>query len=439
MTEASVESRPAPGRSRGRGVAFAAAYLGWVLDGYETYALVLIGSQLVAELVGPHASPLYFGGLLAVQLVAWAIGGLCAGVLTDYFGRKRVLMYSILVYALFTGLSALASEYWVFLLLRVVTGLGMGAEWGPGSALVSEIWPDRSRGKGIALLQSGFGVGFLLATGAYWTLSATGAGQWRWMLVLGAVPALVALFVRRSVRESELWEQTDARRKEVRARVRRGGELGAEDRALSRFTVAAILADPVLRRRLLGLLVLSAASLIGWWAVSTWIPSFVGQAVSGQGAAKSVTTWIVLGYNFAGVLGWLVFGALADKIGRRWTIWGYFLFSLGAVWLLFAVPYGSLGTLGFFVFVNGFFTLGQMGWMATYPVELFPTHARGTGITLVFNTTRFIAAAGALLSGYLVSAFGGIQVAALAIGSVYVLGVAVTFLVGPETKGQPLR
>ncbi|MBK1787478.1 MFS transporter [Prauserella cavernicola] len=425
-------------RAQGRGLAFSAAYLGWVLDGYETYALVLIGSQLIAELIGPGASPLYFSGLLAAQLVAWAIGGLLAGVLTDYFGRKRVLMYSVLVYGLFTGLSALATDYWVFLGLRIITGLGMGAEWGPGSALVSEIWPNRSRGKGIALLQSGFGVGFLLATGTFWLLSGTGDDQWRWMLVVGALPALLALFIRRYVKESDQWERTDRRRRRARQRASAGEQLDAADTSLTRFTVASIVTDRTLRRRTAGLLVMSAASLVGWWAVSTWIPRFVGEATAAEGAAESAITWIVLGYNFAGVLGWLAFGALADRIGRRWTIWGYYVFALAAVWLLFAVPYGTIGMLAAFVFVNGFFTLGQMGWMATYPMELFPTHVRGTAITIVFNSTRFLAAAGALLSGYLVGAFGGIQVAALTIGSIYLLGVVVTFLVGPETKGISL-
>ncbi|MCW2879529.1 MAG: major facilitator superfamily 1 [Sphaerisporangium sp.] len=423
---------------RDQRVAFGAAFLGWMLDGFETYALVLIGSQVVAGLVGRDASPLYFSGLLAVQLVAWAIGGLFAGVLTDYFGRKRVLTYSILVYAAFTGLTALSPNYWIFIVLRFVTGLGMGAEWGPGSALVSEIWPDRSRGKGVALLQSGFGVGFLLATGVFWLLKDTGPNAWRYVLLVGAIPALLVILVRRHVKESSLWLDTNDARRQAHARAGRGEALADRDRLLTRFTLWGILADPTLRRRLVRLLVMSSASLIGWWAVSTWLPRFVGAAVTQHSAGPSAATWIILGYNFAGVVGWLAFGVVADAVGRRWTIWAYFVGALATVWLLFAVPYGSIPILGAFVLVNGFFTLGQMGWMATYPIELFPTYARGTAISVIFNLTRFLAAAFALLSGYLVSVFGSIGIAGLIIGSVYVLGIAVTLIAGPETKGTPL-
>jgi MFS family permease len=430
---------PTPGSARRqRRSAFASAWLGWMLDGFETYAIVLVGSLVVADLVGPGASPIYFAVVLAVQLVAWAVGGLASGVLIDYFGRRRVLMGSILLYAVATGLAALSPNFAVFLLLRVVAGVGMGAEWGPGSALVAETWSDRSRGRGVALLQSAFGFGFLLATGVFFLLRDTGPDAWRWMLLLGALPALLVLLVRRTVGESDLWRSADRRRREAGARAKAGETLDDSERALTTFTLRRIFADPVSRSRMLRLLALSTASLVGWWAVSTWIPQFAGAAVRAAGAAPTTTTLIVLAYNVGGVLGWLAWGVLADAIGRRWTLWGYFAGALVMTWVLFGLGWSSLGALTLVVFVNGIFTLGQMGWMATYPAELFPTSVRGSAITTVFNASRFVAAVGALLSGSIVASLGGISAAALTIGSIYVLGLVFALIVGPETKGEPL-
>ncbi|SOD62137.1 Predicted arabinose efflux permease, MFS family [Streptomyces zhaozhouensis] len=436
-TPPATAGRPQPGW-RQRRAAFASAWLGWMLDGFETYAIVLVGGLVMADLVGPDASPMYFSVVLAVQLVAWAVGGLASGVLIDYFGRRRVLMYSILLYSVATGLAALAPNFGIFLALRVLAGFGMGAEWGPGSALVAESWPNRSRGRGVALLQSAFGVGFLLATGAFQLLEGTGSDAWRWMLLLGAVPALLVLVIRRTVGESELWRATDERRRAVARRARAGEPLADDERALIGFPLRRIFADPLWRSRLLRLLVLSAASLVGWWAVSTWIPRYVGEAVAAAGSSSTTVTLIVLAYNVGGVLGWLLWGVLADVVGRRWTLWGYYLGALSLTWLLFGVDWPSLGWLAVVVFVNGVFTLGQMGWMATYPAELFPTAVRGTAITTVFNGTRFIAAAGALLSGSLVAGLGGISTAALTIGSIYALGLVFALIAGPETRGRPL-
>ncbi|MCW0213463.1 MAG: MFS transporter [Pseudonocardia sp.] len=416
---------------------FASAWLGWMLDGFETYSIVLVGGLVVADLVGQGASPLYFGTVLAVQLVAWAIGGLASGVLIDYFGRRRVLMVSILTYAIATGLAALSPNFVIFLILRIVAGLGMGAEWGPGSALVAETWSDRTRGRGIALLQCAFGVGFLVATGVFWLLGPTDPGTWRWLLAIGALPAVVVLFVRRRVGESPLWQESDRRRRAAVGRARRG-EAVEGDAALTTFTLRRIFTERVSRRRMLRLLALSTASLVGWWAVSTWVPQYVGAAVKAAGAAPTTTTLIVVAYNAGGVIGWLVWGLLADTIGRRWALFTYFAGALALTWALFGVQWGSLGLLTAVVAVNGFFTLGQMGWMATYPGELFPTHLRGSAITVVFNASRIVAAAGALLSGAIVGGLGGIATAALVIGSVYVLGLAFALIAGPETKGQPL-
>src|SRR5262249_23608985 len=130
--------------------ALTASWLGWMFDGYETYALVLVMRPAVRELLPPDkvgSMQLYVAGLLSATLLGWAVGGVIAGVLTDYIGRRRMLMLSILWYAVFAGLTALSPDYWFLLVFRFLTGLGLGAEWGPGSAIVAEFWPPALRGR----------------------------------------------------------------------------------------------------------------------------------------------------------------------------------------------------------------------------------------------------------------------------------------------------
>lgn len=418
--------------------AFVAAFLGWALDGFQTYTAVLVGQQVVTELVGPKSSALYFAGILAITLASWACGGLVSGVLADYFGRRRVLMVSILWYALFAGLTALSPNYGLFMLFRFLTGLGMGAEWGPGSALVSEFWSDRSRGRGIALLQGGFGVGFLAATGVWLGLGG-GPGAWRYMFLIGLIPAAVVIFVRRRVRDPEIWVAADGRRRHARDRARDGHDLSEQERALTRFTVAHLFAERELRTRLLMMLILATTTLGGWWAVSTWVPKFAAgfAALHHHGNPADAATIAALWYNVGGVAGYFAMGVFNDYFGRRWTLWAYYLGSLIMNVVLFKFA-GTTVALLAFAAINGFFTLGQITWIATWPVESFPTHARGTAITIVFNATRFIVAGATLLAGYLVDTFGSVSTAALVIGCIYIFGLVFTFLAGPETKGAPL-
>jgi MFS family permease len=445
--EAGVARGPSgiPERARPRGAttpkekrnAFIASFLGWGLDGFETYTVVLVGHQVTADLIGPHASPIFFGSILAITLFAWACGGMLSGVVSDYLGRKKTLMVSILWYAVFTGLSAISPNFAVFMLLRFFAGLGLGAEWGPGSALVSEIWSDRSRGRGIALLQGGFGVGFLVATGC-WAFVNTGPHAWRYMFLIGVIPAFCTFFIWRYARDPQLWIDADRRRAEARARKAAGRAAQADDEALNRLTFLQVFQDPTLRGRTLKLLVLAAATLIGWWATSSYVPVFAAEVAhkAGQHPAGFVTT-VALCYNGGAVVGYLAMGWLNDTLGRRWTIWGFFLGALIMDPILFLVA-GSMTWLPFVAAVNGFFTLGIFTWMATWPVELYPTYARATGITIVFNATRYIAATFAVISGILVATFGSVATAAVVIGSVYVVGVLLTFWVGPETKGIAL-
>jgi len=421
--------------------ALAASFLGWLFDGYETYALILVAAVALRQLLPPDqlaSLPVYIGGLLAVTLVGWATGGIIAGVLADYIGRKRVLMLSILWYALFTGLTAFATNYASFVILRFLTGIGLGAEWGPGTAILGESWPSRSRGRAASVLQSAFAVGLVLASGVWLYVAPLGPSAWRYMFLIGVLPALSLLWIRTSVRDPDLWLAARARRQQARQRLASGHAVSPEDRALGGFTVKQILSAPDLRRRLLLLLVLSLSTVVAWWAVSTWIPFYAGQlgAKSGGDAQR----WVALAglyYNLGGILGFLVFGVLADTWGRKPTM---LLYYVGAV-VLVLVLFGAVQDPSTFLMVaavNGFFTAGQFAWMPVYLPELFPTAVRGSAISLVFDVTRYVAAAGPLIAGWLIVSLGGVSAAASIIGLVYILGIVVTPFAAPETKGRPL-
>jgi MFS family permease len=217
--------------------ALAASWLGWMFDGYETWALVLVMTPAIRQLLSPERLPkasIYAGGLLAATLLGWAAGGISAGVLADYFGRRRMLMLSILCYAVFAGLTALSWDYWSLLTFRFCTGIGLGAEWGPGAAIVAEFWPPASRGRAAGTLHSAYGVGMLMASGIWLSLNPLGPSSWRYMFVIGILPAFLLLYVRRWVDEPALWVAANRDRREAKRRLDMGGA-SPQDRELVQF------------------------------------------------------------------------------------------------------------------------------------------------------------------------------------------------------------
>jgi MFS family permease len=420
--------------------ALAASWLGWMFDGYETYAIVLVMAQAVGQLLPPEKLPtlsVYMGGLLAATLLGWAMGGVAAGVLTDYIGRKRMLMISILWYAVFAGLTALSPNYWVLLVFRFLTGLGLGAEWGPGTAIVAEFWPPSLRGRAGGALHAALGVGFFLASGIWLLVNPLGSSSWRYMFVIGILPAFLLLYVRRAVHDPALWVAANNRRREARNRLEMG-VVSQEDRKLAQFTMTRVLLDPQLRRRVGLLLLMAVSSSVGWWSVQTWVPQYAAQLATNAGQQSQ--HWASLAglmYNVGGIAGYLMLGWLADAFGRKPTTCLYYLGALGLSLCFFLLVHDMRAML-LMAAANGFFTNGQFAWMTIYLPELFPTPVRGSAMCLVFDGSRSIAAIGPLLAGWLISSFGGIGTAAAMMSLIYAVGLVVTPFAGPETKGEPL-
>ncbi|MGH7247313.1 MAG: MFS transporter, partial [Pseudomonadota bacterium] len=237
-----------------------AANLGWLFDGYETYALLLtVGPAMHALLPSadyPHI-PAFIGIVVAITLLGWGVGGLCGGIVADYIGRKRTMIYAILAYAILTGLTAVSFSWISFALLRFLVGIAIGSEWATGSSMMAELWPKEARGKGASLMQCGFGIGFFLAAFVWLFISGFGPQAWRYMFLIGVLPALLVLWIRVGIDESRAWQQSDARRRQARVRKQHGAALSADDQALNRFTVADLFADPEICRRTILVFLLS--------------------------------------------------------------------------------------------------------------------------------------------------------------------------------------
>jgi MFS family permease len=370
--------------------------------------------------------------------VGWATGGVIFGIVSDYLGRKRVLMLSILWYSVFSGLTFFAPSYQILMVCRFLTGLGLGAEWGAGTAIVAELWPATHRGRAAGILQSAFGAGFFVASVAWFFVGQSGPESWRYMFVIGALPALMLLYIQREVEESPMWLEARDRRRRVKARAAAGGTPSIEDKKVAQFTLAYVLSDAQLRRRIALLLLMSLSTVVGWWSISTWIPLYAGQlaAAAGEGAQRAASLTGVT-YNIGTVAGYVVFGILADQRGRKATIQLYYVGSFAMTIGLFLFV-TSPSVMLFVAGINGFFTLGQFSWMSVYLPELFPTAVRGTAISLVFNASRFVAALGPLFAGYLIATTGSIPMTAVAMSFVYIVGMIATPIAGPETRGRAL-
>jgi MFS family permease len=417
-----------------------AANFGWMFDGYETFALILTVAVALRQLLDPSQLdqiPAYAGTVIAITLLGWGIGGMIGGVLADYLGRRRTMIFAILAYSLMTGLSALAWDWMSFALLRFLVGIAIGSEWATGASITAEVWPDHARGKAAGLMQCGLGIGFFLASFLWLYVGGFGPGAWRYMYVIGILPALFVLWVRFGIPESSPWESTDARRRTAIARQRSGAPLGAEEQALARFTFFDLFVEPDIRRRVVVAFLLSLTTTLAWWGISTWVPQYVGSVAAKAGLQpQQWASYAGMTYNLGAILGYASFGFLADRFGRRPMTMLFFALALVLTPVLFLWTEG-LTLLLIVAAINGYFSLGQYSWMPVWLPELFPTRIRATGVAFVFNAPRFIAFIGPLIAGKLIVGLGGFGYAATIVATIYLLGLAAApFL--PETRGRPL-
>jgi MFS family permease len=358
-----------------------------------------------------HLSSAAAGAMASATLLASAFGGVLFGVLADRIGRARALVYAILIYSGFTGLTATATGVATLLVWRTLVGTGMGGVWSAGSVLVAESWPAEHRGKAAGFMQSGWAIGYILAA----LLAAAVMPHWGWrpLFVAGVAPALLAVWVLRRVEEPKR-----------DAATRRHGDAGS------------LWARGTLTRMGLATSVTSCV-LFAYWGLFTWIPSYLSSPVSRGGAGMSVVQssgWIVP-MQIGSFFGYTLFGFLADRFGRRPV---FLTFVLSAAVL--APIYGQWGrhqtALMLMGPLIGFFGHGYFSVFGAMLAELFPSAIRATAQGLCYNVGRAASALAPITIGALADRFG--IGTALAFTSVFfAVGGALMFLL-PETKGEKL-
>lgn len=351
--------------SREQKRALLAACLGWMLDSMDVMLYALVLGPVQREM---HLSAAMSGAMMSGTLISAAVGGILFGWFADRAGRVRALTASVLIYSVATGLCGLTHTALALILCRILLGLGMGGEWASGAALVAENWPPQHRGKALALVQSSWAIGF--AVGAALVALILPRFGWRAVFFAGVAPALIAFWVRRGVREPELW------RKESAAPMRLGeifhGRLGLNTLICS---------------------TMNAATLFAWWGLFTWVPRFLSmpRAEGGRGLGIVMTSEWTIVMQIGTFLGYLSFGFIADRWSRKYTYIAYLLIAAVLVPLFaFVSSVNALLLIGPLV---GFFGTGYFSGFSVIASEMFPTALRGSAMGFAYNIGRVVSAA----------------------------------------------
>jgi MFS family permease len=383
-----------------------AAQLGWMLDAMDVmlYAFALTAVAAEFGLSGSQS-----GAVASAVLVTSGLGGGLFGYLADRHGRVRALMWSILTYSLFTGLTATAGSLAQLVLWRALVGFGLGGEWAAGSVLVAESWPAEHRGKAIGFMQAGWAIGYILA--ALLAAAILPRYGWRMLFAIGVLPALAAAWVFRAAPEPRIWKER-GRRQRVRVPVTRT------------FVVATLLTTTI---------------LFAYWGLFTWIPAYLASPVERGGAGMGVvrsSAWVAP-MQIGAFFGYVSFGFLADRFGRR-PVFVTFVLAAAAL----APAYGMLGRNGAALMalgpLVGFFGHGYFSVFGALLAELFPASIRATAQGLCYNIGR---AAGGAAAPFVIGAAAdryGIG-SALAVTSVFFVAGALLMLMIRETRGAELE
>jgi MFS family permease len=429
--------------------------LGWLFDTMDQQLFNIARRPAMRKLLepAPGVEPEkeviveYSGYATSIFLIGWGSGGIAFGILGDLIGRAKTMMVTILLYSVFTGLSALSTGFADFALYRFLTGLGVGGEFAVGVSLVAEVMPDAARPFALGMLQGLSAIGNIAAAVtaivlAYLARAGVIKEAWRIMFLVGVVPALVAVFVFWKLKEPERWQKAAA---------------GFTVSERLRHYFGELFQNPKWSKHAVVGLLLASSGIIGLWSIGFFSIDlqryiFRGEFQRAGLKAADVTFyedlyagWTSITINIGGFLGIYAVSYLTHNIGRRWAFAISFVLAL----LSTAVVFWSFGTVTdifTMIPVMGFCQLALFGLYAIYFPELFPTRLRSTGTSFCYNVARFVAAAGpaalALLSGRV---FTGpnfpdpapMRYAGLTMCAVFLLGLLVVPF-APETRGQPL-
>jgi MFS family permease len=417
---------------------FLVVWLGWTLDAadFGLYSLVL--RPALTELLGGNPSMAEIGkvgGLLSMTgLLGWAFGGFIFGIIADYIGRVRALVFSIAIYSVFTALQGLSVGAWDFAVYRFIAGLGTGAELMVGIPLLAETLGETHRAKIAACMMTGGALGTFIGA---WAYGLVGGYGWRVVFFIGVVPAILLMIIRRRMVEPDRFAAVQQRREALTA----GRQSADDDREFMRFVPMQLFSRAHRYNTFVGLL-FGLGSLLAIWTTNIWLPTILSLmvqkgGVSGGDAVPFVSHGIMF-WSLGGILGYIAFGFIADVIGRRLTV---SLYSAGTIAAGLTLYLGLSSFDPWYPIVLpifGFFVFGVFSGYAVYLPELFPTQVRSTAVGFCTGTARIVTSFGPLVAGLLVGAFGGSFNRVTACITCFAVLSIIAMALGRETKGTAL-
>lgn len=384
--------------------------VGYAMDGFD---LLILGFMLTAISADLALTPAQGGSLVTWTLIGAVAGGIIFGALSDKYGRVRVLTWTIVLFAVFTGLCALAQGYWDLLIYRTIAGIGLGGEFGIGMALAAEAWPARHRAKAASYVALGWQVGVLGA--ALLTPLLLPIIGWRGMFILGIFPAFVAWYLRAKLHEPDVFVQKQS----VKDKPKQSPfKLLIKDKATAKIS--------------LGIVILTSVQNFGYYGIMIWLPNFLSKQLGFSLTKSGILTAVMICGMMFGI--W-VFGQMADRIGRKPS---FLIFQTGAVISIIAYSQLTDPTLMLFAgAVLGMFVNGMMGGYGALMAEAYPTAARATAQNVLFNLGRAVGGFGPVIVGAIVSAYS-FQLAIAFLAIIYIIDMIATLFLIPELKGKAL-